>query len=182
MIKKYAYIDQTELNYPIELPLDIIEIYPDIYSDGSFILNNDYNQNYKIDESGILLEKTDNGFVPVSIHGDNISLSCIIFSDDEISGKDITIDYSIKFTNNKVEHIRITDYSILDSKIRLEREKSYHEMIEKDQNIWYNKYILHSKPWEFLKTYLAIIPIFYIKIFIDKLYMKLIESKKIRIN
>ena len=185
--------DSIECNYPLPLPLEVINIMPDPY-DRAFQTKDLENllDLYYLNEDGILYwrkrkyewKDDDNAFlkgymdvieeeiVPVDFHG-ILNFYCYeTIHEDESSdkAKDITIDYLAKFTNGKLENIEVLSYEVKDATVRIINLKNTMQKHEERRKRWYNKYIFHTKFWKVVKWKIIIKPIELIKKISDKIY------------
>ncbi len=185
--------DSIQCNYPLPLPLEVIDILPDIYNQefqtkdlenllDLYYLNEDgvlswHKKKYawKDDDSAFLkgyMDVVEEEIVPTDFHG-VLNFYCYETIEEDIENnkaKDVTIDYLAKFTNGKLENIEILSYEIIDATVRIIDLKNTMKKHEERRKRWYNKYILHTKYWRFLKWKIVIAPINLIKKVCDKLY------------
>ena len=185
--------DSISCDYPLPLPLEVVDIMPDVYDIefqtkdldnllDLYILNEDGNllhrqrqYVWKDDDDAFLkgyMEITKEEIVPYNYHG-VVNLYCYETIREEEGGKkatDISIDYLAKFTNGKLENIEILSYEINDATERLDKLKT--SMIESAQKtkLWYNKYFFNTRFYRFIKWKIIIKPIELIKKFSDKIY------------
>lgn len=185
--------DSIECNYPLPLPLEVIDIMPDPY-DQEFQTKDLENllDLYYLNEDGLLLwrkrkyewKDDDNAFlkgymdvieeevVPTDFHG-VINFYCYeTVHEDESSdkAKDISIDYLAKFTNGKLENIEVLSYEIRDATVRIINLKNTMKKHEECRNRWYNKYIFYTKYWRFVKNKIILTPINLLRKCLDKIY------------
>lgn len=185
--------DSIECDYPLPLPLEVIDIMPDPYSQefqtkdlenlmDTYILNEEgellwikKEYKWKDDDDSFLkgyMEVTKQEIVPTNFHG-ILNFYCYETVYDETTSnnvKDVSIDYLAKFTNGKLENIEILSYEINDATARLINLKNTLKKYEKRRNRWYNKYIFHTKLWKFIKNKIILAPIKSISKFFDKIY------------
>ena len=134
--------DSIQCNSPLPLPLDVIDIYPDIYDQefqtkdlenllDNYILNEDgellwvkKEYEWKDDDNYFLkgyMEVTKEEIVPSNFHG-ILNFYCYQTVEEDVennTAKDISIDYLAKFTNGKLENIEILSYEIIDATVRI---------------------------------------------------------------
>ena len=185
--------DSIQCNYPLPLPLEVVDILPDPY-DQEFQTKDLENllEEYILNEDGELLriqkeyewKDDDNAFlkgymdvvsqeiIPSNFHG-VLNFYCYeTIHEDESSdkAKDVTIDYLAKFTNGKIENIEILSYEITDATVRIIELKNTMKKHEEWRNRWYNKYIFHTKTWRFIKNKIILAPIDFLRKSVDKIY------------
>jgi hypothetical protein len=190
--------DSIECNYPLPLPLDVVDVLPDIY-DQEFQTKDLENllELYYLNEDGDLLWrkrkyewKDDDstflkGYMDVvseetvrqDFHG-ILNFYCyetVYSSEDRNSGIDVSIDYLAKFTNGKVENIEVLSYEITDATERLLDLKQVFAGMDKQRKLWYNKYIFYTKFWRFIKNKIILAPVNLLRKSIDKLYWFLVR-------
>jgi hypothetical protein len=185
--------DSIQCEYPLPLPLEVIDILPDIYEKefqtkdlenllDTYILNEDgeliWNKKqykWKDDDDAFFkghMEVIKNEMIPSEFHG-VLNFYCYeTVKEDESSdkAKDVVIDYLAKFTNGKIENIEILSYEIIDATVRIIELKNSLQKHEQKRNRWYNKYFFYTKFWKFIKWNIIIGPINLIKKICDKLY------------
>lgn len=190
--------DSIQCNYPLPLPLEVVDIMPDPYDKEfqtkdlenlleQYILNEDgellriqKEYEWKDDDSAFLkgyMEAVSQEIVPTNFHG-FINFYCYeTIHEDESSdkAKDISIDYLAKFTNGKIENIEILDYEIIDATVRIIDLKNTMKKHEERRKRWYNKYIFYTKYWRFIKNKIILAPINFSKKCLDKLYWLIIK-------
>jgi hypothetical protein len=185
--------DSIECNYPLPLPLEVVDILPDPYDQefqtkdlenllDLYYLNEDgvlywrkRKYEWKNDDSAILkgyMDVVDEEVVPTDFHG-VLNFYCYeTVHEDESSdkAKDVTIDYLAKFTNGKLENIEVLSYEIIDATVRIIDLKYTMKKHEERRNRWYNKYIFYTKFWRFVKNKVILASISFLKTVLDKLY------------
>ena len=185
--------DSIHCEYPLPLPLEVIDILPDIYEKefqtkdlenllDTYILNEDgeliWNKKqykWKDDDDAFFkgyMEVIKNEMIPSEFHG-VLNFYCYeTVKEDESSdkAKDVVIDYLAKFTNGKIENIEILSYEIIDATVRIIELKNSLQKHEQKRNRWYNKYFFNTKFWKFIKWKILIKPIELIKKGSDKIY------------
>jgi hypothetical protein len=192
--------DSIQCNYPLPLPLEIVDIFPDVYNQefqtkdlenllDNYILNEDgellwVKKEYKWvdDEDAFLkgyMEKISEEIIPSNFHG-ILNFYCyetvhesgqtMSFKDGEVNAKDVSIDYLAKFTNGKIDFIEVLSYEVSDASVRLIQLKENITKANIKANRFYNKYLLHTKFWKFIKWKIIIKPIELIKKISDKIY------------
>lgn len=185
--------DSIKCNYPLPLPLEVIDIMPDPY-DQEFQTKDLENllDDYYLNEDGLLLwhkrkyawKDDDSAFlkgymdvveeeiVPTDFHG-VLNFYCYetVYEDKSSDkAKDITIDYLAKFTNGKLENIEVLSYEIRDVTARIIDLKNTMKKYEERRNRWYNKYIFYTRGWKFFKTKVILNPINLLRNLFDKIY------------
>jgi hypothetical protein len=190
--------DSIQCNYPLPLPLDVIDIMPDPYGQefqtkdlenllDLYYLNEDgtlswrkQKYEWKDDDDAFLkgyMEVIDEEIVPIDFHG-ILNFYCYeTVHDDESSdkAKDISIDYLAKFTNGKIENIEILTYEVRDATVRIIELKNTMQKHEERRKRWYNKYIFYTKYWKFIKNKIILTPISFLKNLLDKLYWIIVK-------
>lgn len=185
--------DSIQCNYPLPLPLEVLDYLPDIYEQefqtkdlenllDNYILTEDgelleikKKYKWKDDENSFLkgyMEVIKEEIVPTNFHG-MVNFYCYetVYEDSSLTkSKDISIDYLAKFTNGKLSNIELLTYEIVDSTNRILNLKNMMEEHARTQKRWYNKYIFNTKYWKFFKWHVIIAPINFIKKICDKLY------------
>lgn len=185
--------DSVQCNYPLPLPLDVVDIFPDPYEKefqtkdlenllDHYILNEDgellwikKKYEWKDDDSHFLkgyLEVTKEEIIPSDFHGTLNFYSYETVKEDveNNTAKDISIDYLAKFTNGKIENIEILSYEIIDATVRIVELKNSMKKHAELRKRWYNKYIFYTKFWKFVKNKVILAPISFLKTGLDKLY------------
>lgn len=190
--------DSIECNYPLPLPLEVIDVTPDPY-DLEFQTKDLENllDVYYLNEDGILYwrkrkyewKDDDNAFlkgymdvveeevVPTDFHG-VLNFYCYetIYEDKSSDkAKDVTIDYLAKFTNGKIENIEILSYEVRDATVRIIDLKNTMKKHEERRNRWYNKYLFYTKGWRFIKNKIILDSIDLLRKFLDKLYWLIVR-------
>jgi hypothetical protein len=185
--------DSIQCNYPLPLPLEVIDILPDIYNQefqtkdlenllDLYYLNEEgvlswHKKRYawKDDDSAFLkgyMDVVEEEIIPTDFHG-VLNFYCYETIEEDIENnkaKDVTIDYLAKFTNGKLENIEILSYEIIDATVRIIDLKNTMKKYEERRKRWYNKYIFYTKYWKFIKWKIVIAPINLIKKVCDNLY------------
>ena len=185
--------DSIQCNYPLPLPLEIVDIMPDPYDQefqtkdlenllDLYYLNEDgvlywrkRKYEWKDDDSAFFkgyMDVIEEEIVPVDFHG-ILNFYCYeTIHEDESSGKakDISIDYLAKFTNGKIENIEILSYEIQDATVRIVQLKDNMQKHEERRKRWYNKYIFCTKTWRFIKNKIILAPIDLLRKSLDKIY------------
>jgi hypothetical protein len=190
--------DSIQCNYPLPLPLEVIDVMPDPY-DLEFQTKDLENllDNYYLNEDGILswhkkkyewkdddsaflkgyMDVVEEEIVPTDFHG-VLNFYCYETVEEDIENnkaKDITIDYLAKFTNGKLENIEILSYDIIDATVRIIDLKNTMKKHEERRKRWYNKYIFYTKGWRFIKNKIILNPIDLLRKFLDKLYWLIVR-------
>jgi hypothetical protein len=190
--------DSIECNYPLPLPLEVVDVLPDIYDQefqtkdlenllDLYYLNEDgslfwHKKKYewKDDDSSFLkgyMDIVDEEIIPQDFHG-ILNFYCyktVYSSEDRNSGMDVGIDYLAKFTSGKLESIEVLSYEITDATNRIISLKEALAGFEKQRKRWYNKYIFHTKFWKFVKNKIILAPVSLLRKSIDKLYWFLVR-------
>jgi hypothetical protein len=185
--------DSIQCNYPLPLPLEVVDIFPDVYDQefqtkdlenllDLYYLNEDGTLNWrkrkykwKDDDSAFFkgyMDVIEEEIVPVDFHG-VLNFYCYeTIHEDESSdkAKDVSIDYLAKFTNGKIENIEILSYEIQDATVRIIQLKDTMQKHEERRKRWYNKYIFYTKYWKFIKNKIILAPIDLLRKFLDKIY------------
>lgn len=185
--------DSIECNYPLPLPLEVVDVLPDPYDQefqtkdlenllDLYYLNEDgvlywrkRKYEWKDDDSAFLkgyMDVIEEEIVPTDFHG-VLNFYCYeTIHEDENSdkAKDITIDYLAKFTNGKLENIEVLSYEVRDATVRIIDLKNTIKKHEERRKRWYNKYIFYTKGWRFIKNNIILAPINLLRKFLDKLY------------
>jgi hypothetical protein len=190
--------DSVRCDYPLPLPLDVIDIYPDPYEKefqtkdlenllDYYILNKDgellwikKEYEWKDDDSHFLkgyMEVTKEEIIPSNFHGIlNFYFYETVEEDAENNkAKDISIDYLAKFTNGKIENIEILSYEIIDATFRIVDLKNSMKKHAERRKLWYNKYIFYTKFWKFVKNKVILAPINFLKKILDNLYWLIVR-------
>lgn len=167
--------DSIECNYPLPLPLEVIDVLPDIY-ETEFQTKDLENalELYFLNEDGTLSERRrqykwkddDSAFfkgymdvvseeiAPSDFHG-ILNFYCyetIYTSEDMLAGIDVSIDYIAKFTNGKIENIEILSFEVRDAGDRLIRLKETLDGFDNERKKWYNKYLFNTKLIRFFRS------------------------------
>lgn len=190
--------DSIECNYPLPLPLEVVDILPDVYDQefqtkdlenllDLYYLNEDgrlywrkRKYEWKDDDSSFLkgyMDVVEEEVIPQDFHG-ILNFYCyetVYASESTTAGIDVTIDYLVKFTNGKLENIEVLSYEITDATDRLVRLKETFDAFEEQKKRWYNKYIFHTKFWRFVKNKIILAPVNLLRKSIDKLYWFLVR-------
>lgn len=185
--------DSIQCNYLLPLPLEVIDVMPDLYDQefqtkdlenllDLYYLNEDgvlswHKKKYawKDDDSAFLkgyMDVVEEEIVPTDFHG-VLNFYCYETVEEDIENnkaKDVTIDYLAKFTNGKLENIEILSYEIIDATVRIIDLKNTMKKHEERRNRWYNKYILHTKSWRFIKNKIILNPIDLLRRLLDRVY------------
>ena len=185
--------DSIECNYPLPLPLEVIDILPDIYNQefqtkdlenllDLYYLNEDgvlywrkRKYEWKDDDDAFLkgyMDVVKEEVVPTDFHG-VLNFYCYETVEEDLKNnkaKDITIDYLAKFTNGKLENIEVLSYEVRDATVRIIDLKNTMKKHEERRKRWYNKYIFYTKGWKFIKNKIILAPINLLRKFLDKIY------------
>lgn len=190
--------DSIECNYPLPLPLEVIDILPDPYNQefqtkdlenllDLYYLNEDgvlywrkRKYEWKDDDSAFLkgyMDVIEEEIVPTDFHG-ILNFYCYETVEEDIENnkaKDVSIDYLAKFTNGKLENIEVLDYEVRDATVRIIDLKNTMKKHEERRKRWYNRYIFYTKYWKFIKNKIILAPISYLKKLLDKLYWLIVR-------
>jgi hypothetical protein len=138
--------DSIECNYPLPLPLEVVDVMPDPY-DQEFQTKDLENllDLYYLNEDGVLYwrkrkyewKDDDNAFL--------------------------------------LENIEVLSYEIRDATVRIIDLKNTMKKHEERRNRWYNKYIFYTKYWRFIKNKIILNPIDLLRKFLDKLYWLIVR-------
>jgi hypothetical protein len=185
--------DSIQCDYPLPLPLEVIDILPDLYdqefqtkdlenlldnyilSENGELLHVKKQYEWKDDDSAFLkgyMDVVEEEIVPTDFHG-VLNFYCYETVEEDIENnkaKDVTIDYLAKFTNGKLENIEILSYEIIDATVRIIDLKNTIKKHEERRKRWCNKYILHTKGWKFIKNKIILNPIDLLRRLLDKIY------------
>lgn len=166
--------DNIECNYPLPLPLEVIDLLPDIYEQELQTKDLDcFMELYIINEEGSLLKEErklqwkddDDSFLKgyfetiekniknSNYHGVvNFYLYERIYEDkNQTKGKDVSVDFLGKFTDGKLDFVELLDYSIEDATERINQIREIHKEHDIKRNKWYNKYIFYTKPVSYIR-------------------------------
>jgi len=190
--------DSIECNYPLPLPLEVIDLLPEIYNQefqtkdlenllDLYYLNEDgilywrkRKYEWKDDDGAFLkgyMDVVEEEVVPTDFHG-ILNFYCYETVEENLENnkaKDITIDYLAKFTNGKLENIEVLSYEIIDATVRIIDLKNTMKKHEERRKRWYNKYIFYTKGWKFIKNKIILAPISFLKKLLDKLYWLIVR-------
>jgi len=185
--------DSIECNYPLPLPLEVVDILPDPYDQefqtkdlenllDLYYLNEDgvlywrkRKYEWKDDDSAFLkgcMNVVEEEVVPTDFHG-VLNFYCyetVHEYESSDKAKDVTIDYLAKFTNGKLENIEVLSYEVRDATVRIIELKNTMQKYEERRKRWYNKYVFHTKYWRFIKNKIILAPINLLRKFLDKVY------------
>jgi hypothetical protein len=189
--------DSIRCDYPLPLPLEVIDIMPDacdsefqtkdfdnvldlyILNENGDLLCRKREYEWKDDDSAFLkgyMEVVKEEIVPYNYHG-VVNFYCYetVRNKDGNKATDISIDYLAKFTNGKLENIEILSYEISDATERLDNlQKNMAESARKAK-LWYNKYFFNTKFYRFIKWKIIIKPIELLRKLLDKVYWLLVR-------
>lgn len=191
--KIIGMFDSVQCNYPLPLPLEVIDILPDIYNQefqtkdlenllDLYYLNEDgvlywrkRKYEWKDDDNAFLkgyMDVVEEEIMPSDFHGIiNFYFYETVYENEfDIIAKDVTVDYLAKFTNGKIENIEVLSYEIIDATVRVKDLKNTLQKHEERRKRWYNKYIFYTKTWKLIKNKIILAPIKSISKFFDKIY------------
>lgn len=174
--------DSIQCNCPLPLPLEIIDLIPDIYEQeiqtkdldclmDLYILNEDgkllreaKKYEWRDDDSYFLkgyLETVERKIVDTNYHGyiNFYIYERIYTNESKDEGLDVSIDFIGKFNNGILEKIEILDFSIDDATENIKKIKDLHKIYELKRNKWYNKYFFFTKPISLIRR--KIVSLFY---------------------
>jgi hypothetical protein len=174
--------DSIRCDYPLPLPLEIVDKLPDIYEEEFQTKDfENFLDNYILTEEGELLfhkkkyewRDDDNSFlkgymevveekiVPHPFHGIvNFYFYKTVYSDAcRLSGHDISIDYIAKFNNGRLDSLQVLNYEVEDATKRLVDLDKFFKEKQRIRNFWYNKYIFNTTAWNWFKKKVLILPI-----------------------
>lgn len=166
--------DSIQINYPLPLPLEVIDLIPDIYEQEIQTKDLDCAMDlYILDEEGKLLrevrkyewkdddsyflkgyfETVDKKIEDSNFHGVvNFYLYERLYTDDtKDSGLDIGIDFLAKFNNGILENVEVLEYHIDDATDSIKQIKDLHLKHEIKRNKWYNKYFFYTEPVYYIR-------------------------------
>lgn len=177
--------DSLKCNYPLPLPLEAIDLLPDVYSLEFQTKDFDNTMSeYILDESGKLLYNKceyewvddDDAFlkgtlkliseeiVPHPYHGVvNFYFYETVYGPGEDQSVDVTVDYLAKFSDGYLVDIEVLNYEITDSS---DRQIAIREMIKesaRQSKLWYNRYFLDTRPWRTIKRRIILRTLGYIQ-------------------
>lgn len=185
--------DSIECNYPLPLPLEVVDVMPDPYDQefqtkdlenllDLYYLNEDgvlywrkRKYEWKDDDDAFLkgyMDVVEEEIVPTDFHG-VLNFYCYETVEKDLENnkaKDVTIDYLAKFTNGKLENIEVLSYEIRDATVRIIDLKNTMKKHEERRKRWYNKYIFYTKGWKWIKSKIILAPIDLLRKFLDKIY------------
>jgi len=72
-----------------------------------------------------------------------------------VMGWDCWIEYAVTFTDGKVTNTVLTKFTREDAAERIERDNYLHARADAEAAKWYNKYILYTPSYRFVRRYLA---------------------------
>ena len=190
--------DSIQCNYLLPLPLEVIDVLPDVYDQEfqtkdfenlleGYILNEDgellriqKEYEWKDDDSTFLkgyMDVVNEEIVPSTFHG-IVNFYCYetVHEDPHSDkAKDVSIDYCAKFTNGKLENIEVLSYKITDATVRILDIKNMMKEHEERRKRWYNKYIFYTKCWKFIKNKILLDSIDFFRKVLDKLYWLIVK-------
>jgi hypothetical protein len=166
--------DNIECNHPIPLPLEVIDIVPDIYEqeiqtkcldclmdlyildEDGVLHKDDKKYEWRDDDSHFLkgyLEVVERKIIETHFHGiiNFYIYDRILDSEDKNKGIDISLDYIAKFTSGKLDFIELKNYTIEDASEHIKRTNEFFKNLEVYNNKWFNKYFLRTKPVSFIR-------------------------------
>lgn len=191
--------DTINCDYPLPLPLEVIDLIPDIYNVEFQTKDLDNCMYYyKITEEGELLHfqqeskwvDDDDAFfkgylkvisekiININYHG-NIVFGLykeIKDANDPLKGISVLIDFKVKFTDGEVEEISVERYSIEDCSQRLLQMDNFMKRSEIEKNLWYNKYLFNTSIFIFIKREIILTPIRKLERGLSKLHMFLMRN------
>ncbi len=90
------------------------------------------------------LETKDPYLQAIGYHGEIYFYDSIIDVQDKY---DCWVEFKAIFNEGNLVRIELFEFTKEDNTERKQREKNWAEEIERQNNIWYNKYIFHTKPY-----------------------------------
>lgn len=168
--------DNITCDYPLPLPLEVIDVLPDIYDGVEFQTKSFdcYLGSFIINENGILLEdrkeyewKDDDSYFlkgymeaisskieETKFHGivDFYCYERILDNNDKSKGIDVSVDYNCKFSDGKIESIDLIDFSISDASEDIRKLENFFEKVKIENNKWYRKFFSNTKLFKSLKS------------------------------
>ena len=72
----------------------------------------------------------------------------------DVMGWDCYIEYAVTFTNGKVTHTELTEFTKKDSAPRIQQMKELWDRMDAYKAKWYNRYIFYTKPYRFFRLHL----------------------------
>ena len=72
----------------------------------------------------------------------------------DVMGWDCYIEYAVTFTDGKVTHTVLTEFTKEDSAPRIQKNKELWDRIDAQDAKWYNKYIFYTKAYRFFRLHL----------------------------
>jgi hypothetical protein len=174
--------DSIRCDYPLPLPLEVVDKLPDIYEEefqtkdfenllNYYILTEDgellfHKKTYewRDDDSSFLkgyMEIVDEKIIPHTFHGlVNLYFYGTVYSDESrLSGYDISVEYIAKFNNGLLDSLDLLNYEVEDVTKRLITLDKLFKENKRIRNLWYNKYIFNTTPWNSFKKKILIYPI-----------------------
>ena len=168
--------DTIRVDYPLPLPLEVVDLLPDIYS-CEFQTKDLENllEEYILTEDGILLEirkqreweDDDDAFlkgyfkeisretIPLNIHSTvNFYMYETIENSDE-TAVDVHIDFLGKFTDGKLVDLELFNYEIIDSTERVKNTKEFFNKLKISRKKWYNKYFFNALPYSYFRKFIT---------------------------
>jgi len=166
--------DSIQCNVALPLPLEVIDLMPDIY-DQEFqtkdmeclmdlyildaqgrLLKEEKTFHWVDDDSCFLkgyFDTTSEKIVDSNFHGViNFYMYETVYEDsNRNSGKDVSIDFLGKFTNGVLDFVEVQSFEIIDATERIKSIKEIHENHVKVRNLWYNKYFFDTKMVRFFR-------------------------------
>jgi len=94
------------------------------------------------------MERTDEYWDKVDLHG------VIHFYDNQYDVQDkwdCWIEFKAIFTDSKLERIELFKFEKTDNQGRKEQSKKWEERLDRENNLWYNKYFFHTAPFLWFK-------------------------------
>lgn len=166
--------DSIQCNCTLPLPLEVIDVMPDIYDqefqtkdmeclmdlyilDAQGRLQKEERISHWVDDDSYFLkgyfDSTCEKTLDTNFHGViNFYIYARVYDDkDEKSGKDVSIDFMSKFTNGVLDYVEVQSFEILDATDTINSIKEMHENWEKIRNLWHNKYFFDTKLIRFFR-------------------------------
>ena len=159
--------DRVIVNYPLPLPLQVIDHIPDVYEKEFQTKDlSNFLEDYILEEDGKLIEVAvkrewvddDDSFlkgyfkvvdeknIPTNYHGILEFYAYERIHTGEGKGIDVSIDYLAKFNDGILVDIDMLEFEVRDASEDIKRTNEFFKEIENKRNKWYYKYILGTKP------------------------------------
>jgi len=158
--------DRVIINYPLPLPLEVVDYIPDIYQKEFQTKDlSNFLEDYILEEDGRLIEVSvkrewvddDDSFlkgyfkvidqknIPTNYHGVLEFYAYERIHTGDGKGTDISIDYLAKFNDGTLTDIDLLEYEVRDSSEDIKRTNEFFKQLENKRSKWYNKYFFGTK-------------------------------------